>query len=284
MTSALPWKTSGTRLHLPRDLDVTYVVGRMGAVTSIDLWPLFYGSRTAGRYGLARLVALGLLRTFPRGEPSRPAWFSLTHEGKAWVVDATDCDEAELRIISGISRINLDALSTRNRLWASIVLACRAAPENELLLFRPEWELRGLRAPDLHVVPDAQVVLGRRDAAAGERSYMVELDAGTERLAVWTKKAEAYLEARRRPHLYGARDWRVLALVPNERRLRSLARTVVAAGAGAFIDLAVTETLMEGRALTSALLVASDACQSRCRPVSDGGQRGQAAAARDAER
>src|SRR5437868_4933804 len=49
------------RLQLPRDLQVAYTVGRMGAVTMADLWPLFWGSLDTARFGFRRLVNLKLL-------------------------------------------------------------------------------------------------------------------------------------------------------------------------------------------------------------------------------
>ena len=85
---ALPWRVSGARPQ-PRDRDVSYVVGRMGVVTPYDLWPLFWGSIHTARFGFRRLLKLGLLRTFERGDPSHPAWYSLTQQGAAWVAEGS---------------------------------------------------------------------------------------------------------------------------------------------------------------------------------------------------
>jgi hypothetical protein len=67
----LPWRTAGVRLHLPRDLEIAYVLGRMGAATIADTYRLWYGSPHTARFGFGRLVRLGLIkklspRRFPR--------------------------------------------------------------------------------------------------------------------------------------------------------------------------------------------------------------------------
>src|SRR5262249_8107988 len=84
--------------------------------------------------------------------------FTLNRDAVSWVAEAMDCDESELRTVSGIARTNLAAVRARNRLWVSLVLACRRTPGAELVLFRPEWELRRVRSRE-GLVPDAQVVL-----------------------------------------------------------------------------------------------------------------------------
>lgn len=266
----LPWRVSGARLHLPRDLDVSHAVGRMGVVTPYDLWPLFWGSINTARVGFGRLLKLGLLRTFERDDLSHPAWYSLTEEGAAWVVEEIDCEAEELRVVGGIRRANLAAIRTRNRSWVSIVLACRKAPAVRLALFRPEWELRRLKTAAVGVVPDAMVVLSdETDGGGSGWAWMVEFDAGTERLAVWEAKARSYAEQRNRGALYGAARWNVLALVPSARRARSVASAVARVGAGGFVFVGVDTTLEEGRALDPLLWRASALASDATAPAGD---------------
>jgi len=251
MTARLPWPVSGgARLHLPRDLQVAYTVGRMGAVTVYDVWPLFWQNVITARYGFLRLTRLGLLRTFDRPDPSHPAWYALTAQGAEWVIGETGADEEELRVISGIRRTNLGALGGRNRFWTSLVLACRARGDTRLALFRPEWELRRLK-PD-GVVPDGMAVIS--DGGSAGRAWMIELDQGTERLAVWEAKARAYAALRESgSSLYGASRWSVLAVVPSVRRARTVCQAVMKVGAGHFIFVGTAEALEEGRALDRCL-------------------------------
>ena len=57
--SSLPWRISGARLHLPRDLEIAYALGRMGAATIADTYRLWYGSPHTARFGFSRLTRLG---------------------------------------------------------------------------------------------------------------------------------------------------------------------------------------------------------------------------------
>lgn len=245
----LSWETPGVRLHLPRDVHAAYVVGRMGVVRSADVWPLLYGSHGAGKIGFARLQRLGLLRMFPRPHLSEHAWYGLVPEAASWVAEAMGCEASELRIVYGVSRMNLPAVRDRNRFWASVVLACRARQGARVALVRPEWELRRSREPGTRLVPDLQLVLEMSgESGAEECTWFIEFDAGTERLAVLEAKAKAYSEAARIGALYGELRWRVLVLVPTIRRARSVAAAMARSGAEA-TWVAVHSELEEARAL-----------------------------------
>lgn len=252
------WRAKGVRLHLPRDRDIAYVVGRMGTATSQDLAPLFYGSANTARFGFLRLVRLGLLKQFPRPDVSRPAWFALTPDAREWVADEIGCEPSALRVVHGVGRMNLSAVRSRNRLWVSLVLACRSRTDIALVLVRPEWMLRQESANE-PVVPDAEVVLSRTDGDhAREFVWFVELDAGTERLAVWRSKIERYADARGRRALYGELEWRLLILVPSVRRARSVAAVCEEVSLGESCFLAVQAAIEEGRALDAILYRADE--------------------------
>jgi hypothetical protein len=245
----LPWRVSGARLHLPRDLEIGYAVGRMGVVTTSDVYRLWYGSPHTARFGFGRLMRLGLLRTFPRSNQLAPTWFSLTPRGLDWVAEQSGCDERELRAVCGIRRMNLPAVGIRNRLWTSLILACRANPSAQLACVEPEWDIRRRRTADLDVVPDVIVVL--KGKAVTDRfgcAWMLEMDAGTQRSSVLKAKAVRYAAFRDAPHLYGYANWRVLIMVPSERRARMAAAAFTAGGAGAFSFVAVAKSLEQGRA------------------------------------
>ncbi|MDB4954443.1 MAG: Replication-relaxation [Myxococcales bacterium] len=252
----LPWPTTGARLHAPRDPHLAYAVGRMAIATSADTWPLFFGSHSAGKTAYARLQRLGLLRSFPRS-PSEHAWYALTSEAAPWVAEVLNCDASELRTVQGISRLNLNAVRARNRLWVSTVVACRTRGDARLVLVRPEWELRRARAGQ-PLVPDLQIVVeSTDDERVLETAWFVELDAGTERLAVWHAKAEQY-RAAKTGALYDEPHWQVLASVPSLRRARSVATAVAAAGAGRVFWLGVQGALEDGHALDACLWRADD--------------------------
>lgn len=245
----LPWDVSGVRLHWPRDAHLAYVVSRMSVARSADVWPLLYGSHGAGKIGFARLQKLSLLRVFPRANLAAHAWYGLVPEAASWVAETMGCDEGELRVVHGISRMNLSAVRDRNRFWVSAVLACRLREGARVALVRPEWELRKSRQPGTRLVPDLELVLEvAGDSEAGELAWFIEFDAGTERLAVLEGKARAYLEAARAGSFYGELRWSVLVLVPSIRRARSVAAAMARAGAER-TWVAVQSELEEARAL-----------------------------------
>jgi Replication-relaxation len=251
---SLPWPVSGVRLHLPRDLAVTYSVGRMRAVTIADTFALWYGSPHTSRFGFGRLVRLGLLRAFPRTDPLMPAWYTLTKRGLEWTAEQAGCDEREIRSMESIRRVNLVALSMRNRLWTSLVLASRRHPSIRIGCFQPEWELRPQLPEHLHVVPDAIVSLVKRDGNAERRcAWALEMDNATERAAVWKTKTAQYADLHSVGDLYGIANWRLLASVPSLRRAHSVAAVITAGGAGAFSFVGLAASLEAGRAFDQVL-------------------------------
>jgi len=248
----LPWRVSGARLHMPRDLQIVYTVGRMAVVTIADTYALWYGSPHTARFGFGRLVRLGLLRSFPRIDPLAPAWYSLTPQGLEWTAEQAGCDERELRAVAGIRRMHLPSM--RNQLWTSVVLACRQLPSICIRRFQPEWELRPLKRDDMRVVPDAVVTLGAADTTSDrECSWLLELDAGTERTSVWRAKAREYVELRSAGRVYGAGTWQLLAVVPTARRALTVAVAITAGGAGAFSYVGVIGNLVTGQAFARTL-------------------------------
>lgn len=289
--TGLPWQSTGARLQLPRDLNAAYLYGRLGAATPYDVWQPLYGSLTAARWGALRLERLGILRTFPRTDLTRPFWYGLTERGHGWVVAEVNCPPEELRLVSGLKRANLPAWAQRNRLWSSLIVSCKNHPDARLSLVRPEWELRRLWTAAIPVVPDMMVVLEvGADKKTRDVSWAVELDSGCERITtVWHTKAKNY-RALSGGRLYGMKKWQVLAIVPSARRAAKIAREVCQVGAGSLIHFAVQKDLEADHALDPVLWRASDlvgensaaSARSLLAPgeSADSGQRPRAAAAR----
>lgn len=250
----LPWAVAGARLNLPRDLEIAYAIGRMGAVTIADTYALWYGSAHTCRAGFGRLARLGLIRSFPRADPLAPAWFTLTRRGLEWAAEQVGCDERELRALESVRRVNLSALAMRNRLWASLILASRHLPSVRIGRFEPEWELRARTPEGQRLVPDAMLTLSaRRPSGEPLAAWALEMDNATERSAVWKAKAEQYAAIGPDRRLYGIPGWRMLASVPTGRRALTVAAAITAGGAGAFSFVAVGPTLEAGDAFAPLL-------------------------------
>lgn len=246
--------TCGARLTRPRDPKMLYVVGRLGVVTWRDCWRLGYGSAGRARLGFHRLVKLGFLRAFKRPSRSAPQWYGLTATGRELVLAEFGCDETEVRAPTGIARMNLVALQALNRVWVSIVLACQRRTDVTLVRFIPEATLRRMKAENVGVVPDGIVVLAPVPAGQGEAmAWMIEVDLGSERRAVWEAKAKEYRRQRERPSFYGALRWNVLTIVPSQRRAKSVAQAIHLGGASAFTFIGRLDDFVEGRGLEPAL-------------------------------
>lgn len=251
----------GARFNPERDGAVCYTLARFGAATCQCLAPLFWGAAPTARHGFARLLKLGLIRTFPRSVPCAPAWYALTRAGYALVQKETDAPDDELRRITRLDRANLSMLSARNDLWVSLALAARREPRVRLVRFTTEAELRRQAANRERVVPDASVALSSADGSR-LKTWFIELDSGHQRLATWQEKS-AQLAACQGTVLYGAAAWQVLASVPSLKRARGVARAVMAGGAGHLVFLAVAAMLTGGQAFAPAVWRAQDlACGS----------------------
>lgn len=245
-------ETSGVRLHPSTDIPRLYLIARFGVTVVASIAPISWGSPNTARCCMRRLERLRLVRSFPRNSPAEKKWWALTRQGYELVLEATGCAEGEVRYVSGIRRLNLRALAQRNDLWASCILAARTSREIQLSLFRPEWELRRMSANNMPIVPDAMMVLGRRDSSA-ELAWMLEQDSGSERSAVLRAKATHYAEARSSNSFYGATRWKVLFVVPSRRRALTVAAAMVNGGAGAFSFVGIAQELYGGYAFARVL-------------------------------
>ncbi len=138
------------------------------------------------------------------------------------------------------------------------MLACRNQPSVGIVIFQPEWELRPMKSESVPVIPDAITVLENKDVTdARQCAWILEMDTGSERSAVWKSKASKYAELRGRGPLYGLGDWRLVALVPSVRRAHTVARAVVSGGGGAFTFLGVISALESGQAFSRVLYPAA---------------------------
>jgi hypothetical protein len=145
-------------------------------------------------------------------------------------------------------------------LWTEFLLAARTHPELELVAWWTERDLRraaGTEPPVL--VPDALAHL--RYASGHELVAAFEVDLETEALTVIEKKASTareFVDARR--PFWGAApgSWRPVIVVPSEARARSVARTIVNAGAGGLWMVAEFATIRAVGAYGPAYLTAAE--------------------------
>lgn len=247
----------GVRLNPATDVPRGYLLGRFGLATVSSLSPVLWGSPHTARASLGRLARLKLVRSFARNSPAEKKWWALTKSGREWVLEATGCQERELRYVAGIRRLNLPVIGQRNDLWASCICAARRSAQVRLALFRPEWELRQLSANLLPIVPDAMLVLERRDETR-DVTIFLEQDSGSERSAVIRGKAEEYTRLRSSGPLYGATRWNVLFVVPSRRRAVTVAAAMVNGGAGSFTWVGLARQLVSGPAFSPVLWQADE--------------------------
>src|SRR5437764_18608 len=107
-------------MTLPRLLRLALRLATLPLYALYGVWALWGGSPATARVGFHRMAAIGVLRAFDRAQVSMPTWYGLAADAAPWVAEAIGCDEAELRVVSGIRRTNLEAVHQRNVLWVSL--------------------------------------------------------------------------------------------------------------------------------------------------------------------
>lgn len=262
MTDSKSWPFLDPRMDRERVVRIAYLAARLGYFWVADAGFMFFKRPTTARLYVASLARRGILEAFPRRNPSDPHVYRISERGLDWLVDEVGCDRAELwRPTTMRRQLNVAQVRAVNRFWCSLADAVAKHPRIQLHRFIPERQLRRMKAPDCPVVPDAIAVLRLAAAYAGivETSKLVavalEQDSGCERLKVWTEKTREYVRAKGLNSFYGyrPRDLVVLALVPSQRRAANVARTVVAAGGGAFVYVGLATDLERANALGAAL-------------------------------
>jgi hypothetical protein len=114
-------------------------------------------------------------------------------------------------------------------------LESHGAPGVAVRAFLADHDLRRAAGANPRAyIPDALVEIDR-PLPAPSIGLAVEVDLGTEAPSVLAAKATQTLTlASSRAALWGVSRWRVTFIAPSEKRLRSVARAVTEAGAGAF--------------------------------------------------
>jgi len=205
--------------HLLRELAVMRVIDREQAKIVAR-----FGSTTRVNTRLLRLTRAGLLRRFFMGTTAggAKALYSLSAKG-AQAVDVP---------LRGLQRRNDETLVADffvqhqlaiNELYCSLKYGA-LPPE---FAFGRWISFTESLTPSLHLIPDGYVEL---KTPSGTLAAFLEVDLGSESLAVWKEKVRAYLlyavsgDCERQ---FGQSRFRVMVMAPTERRLNSI-RTVVA--------------------------------------------------------
>jgi hypothetical protein len=101
----------------------------------------------------------------------------------------------------------------------------RSSPQRAIRVRR--WEVFDqLLSPHARVIPDAYIEI---EGPQGLSPAFVEIDLGTESLHVWRKKTHAYLDlaiSGEYQRLFGHPQFRVLVILPSDRRLETVRRAV----------------------------------------------------------
>lgn len=216
------------RINIERDPTICYALGRSKVLPTRDIALLAFGSRETARDRLRKLHCAGYVRAHVR-DLAADNLYTLTERGRALAVEHLDADPDELVVVRTLPK-QLEHLLGVNRMRVCLTVASRALPHDPLRAFVPDWELqRGRHAALVGLVPDAIARL--RDARGENRFLAIEVDTGTENPSYVAKKLVAYEQ-----HvlaglpIHGAPIERVVLVAPGHRRLRSVARAIVAAG------------------------------------------------------
>lgn len=223
------WAAKQTvRVNAERDPLLCYSIGRCKVLPTRDIALLAFGSRETARDRLRKLHCAGYVRAHVR-DLAADNLYTLTERGRALAVEHVDADADELVVVRTLPK-QLEHLLGVNRMRVCLTVASRALPHEPLRAYVPDWELQAMRHTALvGLVPDAIARL--RDVRGANRFVAIEVDAGTENPSYVAKKLVAYEQHMRAGlPIHGADIERVVLVAPGARRLRSLARAIVAAG------------------------------------------------------
>lgn len=218
----------------PRDTEILNAVGRMKVATSAQLTACFFGDPSTASRRLARLVGAGLL-TCRVLDLNHPNLYVLGRRGFDLLVEA-GVDPTALH--RGVVRRGegLEHLERVNDVRVALTLETRERPGVSLRVFLADHDLRRAAGADPRAyIPDALVEL-ERPHPHPTLGLSVEVDLGSEAPSVIaaSKVVQTLALASARASLWGLDRWRVVFVAPHEKRLRSVARVVTEAGAGAF--------------------------------------------------
>lgn len=224
-TSGTGNKRTGMVLQ-PRDLLILTMIAllRVADREQIRL-ACGFGSTTRVNARLILLVRAGLLRRYFLGRGAgRRALYAVSEKGAALVG----------KPLRGPRRRQNETLVAdfwvEHQLAVNEVhcaLAFRAIPVVGVR-FRRWMDFDVTITPSLRLIPDGYVEL---ETPQGVVAAFLEVDLGTESLAIWKEKVRQYLElavSGETAKRFGQARFRVLVLAHSERRLRSIQKTVAA--------------------------------------------------------
>lgn len=213
----------------------------LGAATTADLTLLLnFPTRNSANKWLRRVYDAGLVRAHVEDLAADNA-YTLTREGWKYLITHLDAP-VEFGTFSPVEPTPHRLL--RARLWSLVAVALGQA--GGALRAWPEEALRPLGSP---VVPDLLLEVGQ---GRGTQTIAVESDTGSESPAQLRVKLSRYADLR--GQLLGRRLHRVVWVVPDEARVRTLERAIRDAPSGGLHRALAADALTVERILTDILL------------------------------
>ena len=164
--------------------------------------------------------------------PNSDFLYSLGAKGKDYLMYHSNLEVEDIKLSKGSRYSNLDHLLTLNSVRISLSLASQSNSNWELLFFRPEWELKAERNPNiLPLMPDAIFQL-QVDTNGSMRmlNFSLEIDLGNENPIYFAKmKIRKYLEIKKSGiPFFGLNDFKVLTITSSMKRLIHLLEATIA--------------------------------------------------------
>ena len=210
----------GQREAQPRDLVGLAWLARAQPITTGQFCRYLGMSRPVGWRALRRLRDLGLVEVHVTGMEQDNA-YTLAAGGARLLARVHGRASGDYRLLRGPVSVN-----AHHRAVVDVAtgLACASMQATSVhaaeFTFEAELRRRVHNAKDA-LVPDAVAVL---HYDVGTIAYAIEIDLGEENPSLLSRKFAALHELRRvEVPLVGVADWRVLVVVPTERRLHRLA-------------------------------------------------------------
>ncbi len=206
-----------------RELLRTLAVARVLDAAQVQLVGGFSSLRRTNRR-LLKLVCAGLLKRWFLAATGggQKAIYGLSLQG------ATLIGEPRARVV----RLKQDSLITHSEFLAhqqavnAVFLLARFQPLPSGLSCRKWLNFREAFSPAIPLMPDGYFEIDQGELI---HPMFLEVDLGTERAQVWRRKVELYLKfaiGGEFERLFRLKRFRVLVLLPSERRLEAVRRTV----------------------------------------------------------
>lgn len=209
-----------------RDGKIIFTVGRFAVVSTRNLCDLFFIKKNTANKRLRSLYNANFISAHLLLGSTAPTIYTLAPQGLKTLVDQMGIERKTIRVPKTLEVADLRHRLTTNDLRVAVILGARTDQTLRLVKFLSSWEVYGVvKLLNSNIIPDALIHLKRNGRS---EVYALEVDLGTESLALWKQKVRGYDDLiNRAVSFFDQSDWQVLIAAPSIRRIRSISKTLL---------------------------------------------------------